>query len=439
YRVLTFILWFLSGVFVYKILKTMNFMKESDRFYISLLFLISPLYVSKIALICFPYTFCNAVFYYGFYLVSISDINRMEIKRRLYILFLFFISFFTNSFLVFYLVVLLYMFYKVYDSGDSFLGNLRRFVISKLDFLLLPIVFFVIKSIYFASSGFYEDYNRINLNYIYDMKMYALSFVGSFIEPLKDSLGLAAVIVYANLIYISLFIYFSVSKEEIRRYCILFSLGIFLFLLGSLPYVAVGKIPADIQWDSRLQLLLPLGFSLILYGTLSVTSEIFGLQRFLKVFLVFIVVSFMYYHAKNYIKYNMDWYYQKGVIENFRENKKIYENTTFIVNDSELRERLAKKRYLACYEYAGMSREAFNLDDKLFVPFGEKIELYSKYKIFITHNFSNWIYKEPVYLTIKGIKRNALFYFYLKYLELFNKDRFKDEIKKLVVIEVKNS
>ena len=91
YRLFTFVLLFLSGWFVFKILSTISIFSLKDKFFISVLFLVIPLYSAKIALIDFPYTLATYIFFFSFYLLS-KYLNNLGILKRVIILSLFFLS-----------------------------------------------------------------------------------------------------------------------------------------------------------------------------------------------------------------------------------------------------------------------------------------------------------------------------------------------------------
>src|SRR5690606_9679610 len=107
---------------------------------------------------------------------------------RVMVLIIFFFSFFVNSLLVFYAVVLMYMFYKIYDIKLNFIQNSILFVKTKIDFIILPILFFIVKSIWFVSSGAHgPDYNKISIFAMLNPFSYLKSFSYSFVEPIAIS------------------------------------------------------------------------------------------------------------------------------------------------------------------------------------------------------------------------------------------------------------
>lgn len=447
YRVLTVVLLFFSGFFVHKILQTLRFFSKKDCFFITIFFLLAPLYSAKVALIDFPYTFFSTVFFYAFYLTS-KNIKKLSLIKRLFILFLFFSSFIVNSILVFYTIVLIYIFYKWYKLELSFLTNVALFVHKYLDFILLPIVFYIIKIIYFVPSGLYVGYNSIKLKNLFNAKLYAKSFYYSFIEPLQLS------ILHTNYLLIGIGIgiiillnfknIFKLKNNVIKEKDIyLFLLGVIIFILGAFAYIVVGKIPNLSDWNSRFQLLLPLGFSFMLYYLINITSCILKLNKNIRYYIfALIIFSFTMFQLRMQFKYNIDWLYQQSIIENLQSSKVINSNNTFIYSIS-LKGKLANNRRIRFYELNGMSREAFGIDDKVYNKRELSLEIYKNPQKPKQYNYSSWNYSSPpVHIKIsdnldkmKTIDK-LVFFLNLKYLELFNKDKFESEIKKLIVINL---
>ncbi|MFX4267577.1 hypothetical protein ACOL29_07960 [Aliarcobacter butzleri] len=194
-------------------------------------------------------------------------------------------------------------------------------------------------------------------------------------------------------------------------------------------------MPMLSDWFSRFQILLPLGFSFILYYCLN-----FVFRKSIKIFLSLILIfSFSMFHISEQIKYNIDWLYQQSIIENFENNEIIKKNTTFIVL-SNLENSLAQNRQLRVYELNGMSKLAFKDDSRLFISNETEIEKYKKYQLNKNYNFLSWKFTKPIYLRLIGSDKNKLnigTIGRLKYLEITNKEEFKKEIKDLVIFEFK--
>lgn len=447
YRILTVILLFLSAVFIFKILKNIPQITNQDRFYIVLFILIAPLYSAKVALIDFLYTFYSAIFFFAFYLLS-KYLNNLSNTKRIFILGLFFISFIVNSLLVFYGVVLIYMFYIFYSYENTFFKNLFIFIKTKIDFILLPVVFFIVKSIYFVPSGIYAGYNGIKLSKGLSIDVFYKTFELNFIDPLVASLSLikpTIIILFIILIFLSgLFI--RQNNHMKKKDIFFFTFGFLAFFLGSFAYIAVGKIPNLYNWASRLQVLLPLGFSFMLYYGVQVVTNLLNFKEVIKLFTYFILfLSFMTFHIKEQVKYNIDWMYQQSIIENFKINEIIKNNSTFIVKN-EIGNKLVDSRKLGFYQLNGMAKIAFDDDKRFFPATEEELKKFEKLKIHKHYNFSTWEFENPVSLILKvnperefnkDFYKSLKYLLKLKYLELFNEEIFIREIKELVYFDFK--
>ncbi|WP_419767379.1 hypothetical protein [Arcobacter sp.] len=448
-RLLTFVLFFLNAVMFIEILKKFQIISEIERFFIVIFFLIAPLNSAKIAVINFPAELRVFIFFFSFYLLSkYLFIDSRKLYLRIVILFLFIISFTLPSLLVFYALVLIYIFYNLYDIKLTVLKNFILFIKTNIDFIFLPIIFYVVKLIYCMPTGIYQGYNKINIENILNLDNYYHTFLWSFIEPINLSMqNISSLIIVAFVVLLLLSNAFSRQNNDMNKKDIyLLTFGFIVFFLGAFAYLAVGKIPTLNDWESRFQVLLPIGFSFILYYGIQIISNLLNFKVVIKYFLYLIlIISFVSFHLKEQLKYNIDWFYQQSIIENFKISGQIVQNSTFIV-ENELYFKLAKSRALRYYELNGMSKDAFSKDDKLFVSNENQITLLEDLKIQKEMNYSLWVKEPPIYFKMKvnpnvpfnkGQVQTLKYFFMLKYLEIFNQTQFKKEIKNLVFFEFK--
>lgn len=445
FRIITFFTIFLNGYFVYKILNTVSFFKKEDSKIIMLIFVISPLYSAKISIIDFQYTLYSFIFYFAFFLLS-KFINSLTIFNRLIILSLFFISFFTNSILVFYMIVLIYIFFIKYQNKNSFFINIKNISKNNFDFILLPVLFFIIKSIWFKPNGLFGliDYNAISINKMINPKYYIDYFSSSFFEPLLNSLSITSYLLVV-FVFVPLILFFKKydfnNRLDFRDELIIFIFGIIAFILATMPYIAVGKITdSSIGFLTRYEVLIPLSFSLLIYYGI----RLFFNNSFHKYIIIFLIISFSLFNIKEQLWFNKDWYYQLSIKENLKELEIVKNNTTFIVKDNLLKDKLHHGRNLSFFEMGGMTRNIFGNDNRFFVLDVKHIELFTKYKNYKQYNFSSWIEAEPIFITLEdnvnslfnqGTKKSLKYLLKLKYLELTNEEEFLKEIKTLVEIE----
>ena len=110
YRVLTFILMFGSGLFLWHILARNKWIQSETKTIIIVLFLTLPFNWARVALIDFPYTLCYFMFFSAWYLMD---------RFRPLALSLFLFSFTTNSLLVFYLLPVADLYYRQNEGFEQ--------------------------------------------------------------------------------------------------------------------------------------------------------------------------------------------------------------------------------------------------------------------------------------------------------------------------------
>lgn len=447
YRFLTFLLLFMNGIFVYHILKTITIFNSRDIFYLVAFFLIAPVFSSKIALINFPYTLFSFIFFLAFYLLA-KNIKGSNIILRVIILLLFFVSFLINSLLVFYAIPLIYIFYVQYFSlSIEKAKKIKFFIMQNLDYIILPIIFYIIKLIYFAPdpNGQFVTYNQITLYSLLKAPILVLfTFFTSFIEPLY-----ATLFPWGIFIFISLYAgykftsNFNTNLAKNRPYVysnfLLLELGLLFFFLGVFAYCAVGKIGNADDWNSRFQLLVPLGFSFILVYLVFFIAARFKLSSNMQaIIFITLIISFVGKNLYDGYKYNLDWFYIKGIQENMRSNDTIKNHSTFIVS-LESNNYIANNRIIRFYEYNSLMKNVFDDEKRLMVNSLSELEKSKQYQQNKQTYFSSWKESMPIDLTIAPVSNIG----HLDIVKLFiyrfiDYKRFTNMTKKLVIITVKD-
>jgi len=446
YRILTLSLYFLSSLFLYEIFTELSPFSRKERFWLTLLFLIAPLFNSKFILINFPYTLFNTLFFFGCYLTTKWNFQLSVIKRFL-IESIFFLSFIVNSHLVFYAIVLLYLFYQVYQSGGTLKENVKSYCYRYLDFILLPIIFFILKVIYFRPSGLYAGYNKISILNILNIKSYCYSFIDSFFKPILESSRDASFLYTIFIILIITFFFIkkkplNLQQSHFQKNLPALVIGIGLFILGALPYIAVGKLPRSHFWFySRFQLLLPLGFSVML---LSLTHIVFN--KVLKMLILCIFsLSFIITNINEQTNWNLIWYFTLSIEKNFQRNSDIRQNTTFLVSHKSSFPYF-QYRMRSVHAINGIARKALNEDSRLFIGSESEISYHKIACRDIYYNCSSWREQTPLLLEIEDLLSDEIHsskirylkkFLELKYLERYNHGSFEREISNLVKLNIK--
>ena len=444
YRLLVFIAFFMSGIFIYHIINNIFLKDTSSAFFITALYLVLPINSTKIALINVPATLSLFLFFYAFYLLH-KNLNKIT-PIRIYILFLFLISFNLNSLLVFYAIILSYLLFSIYASIDSnknfhkILIAFKQFFTKYPDFIILPLAYFFIKNVYSPSYGLYSAYNKISFDYEQLTRIITESISSSIFEPIILSAKTSEQYWYITaLIFVMLYALTKtrhIQNITPNRIIILFGLGSTLFILAVFPYAAVGKLPITVGWQSRHQVLIPLGMAIILYSIITTSSR---LNRHIpKIIFLALISAFTIQNIQFGHTYLKDSYYQIALEENFKSSKIIKENSTFIVT-LDFDNALSNTRGFVFFEYNGMLENAFGNDNK-FMTSNKNNDREALYKLKQNkaYNFSSWNYSAPVYLIISNRTfleaKDELYILKLLFYQFTDENKFRKMAKKLVTI-----
>ena len=338
YRVLTFFLMYASGLLLYRILGLQNWIRHEDRLLIVILVLVSPFDAARVALVDFPYTLCLFLFFLGWYLIG---------KSRLASLACFLVSFNMQSLLVFYILPVLDCFFR--ESSARRLSDLVLWSLRRLDMLLAPFIWFAIKLLFFKPVGIYKGYNEafhaLNL-----LKAPALQARDLLSLSLPLSLWLIASIICAMSIKRLGIDWHAPAARALRnRY---FSIGILALVAGLFPYWILGLVPTFYDWNSRHQILMPLGAAFLFLGLLACCEE-----RIKPLVVTMYVGAFLALNWSNYTGDILDWQKQKTIV-NFLRNSKAAASANLLVFDDATPNALS--RVYRFYEWGGLIKLAYS-------------------------------------------------------------------------------
>jgi hypothetical protein len=449
FRVFVFIATFISGLCLYYIISKVDYFDKHSRFFIVLFFLVAPLYSSKM-IPSIAHFYLPVMFFFIGFTTLVKFVHSKNVLYRILALILFTLSFSTNSVLVFYFIIFIFLYYFHFNSFNGILEFIKNMLlISKkyIDFLLIPFLYYIYKSIYMVPFGLYDGYNSVSLLKMLNPIKYLDSIGRNFFDPIFSSLQETSSIIGFLIFFIYCIDIFKKSKhlntieDENKKQLLLLVIGFIIFIFATMPYIAVGKMPSIDNMNSRFQILLSLGFSIMLYYIIML---IFA-NKVKKYILSILCLSFVVFHIKDQLLWNIDWQYQQSIQENFKTFEIVKNNSTFIVINN-LDNKLYNKRRQSFYELNGISKKAFGDDKRFFVNNINEINSYKIYREYKHHNFSSWIDSQPITIYFVdaleknvgfGRKKKLKFFIKLKYLELFDKNKYKEEVIKLVEIKVK--
>ena len=405
-RLAVFFSFLFSGLLLNGILKNIKEIDKGERLLIVLISTLYPVNFFRLSLGTADYAFCNFLFFFGFWMLT-RYLKTRSLYYRIGSLAMFFCSFFTHSLLCFYAVVLLYLLYAQHVAA---LTNKERLnVIGRfLDFAVLPGIFWCLKLTLLKQSGIYENYNKLSLGLIPHLPLPLLtSFYYNIYAVLDYSLKIFSHN-YTGILLLSIAIFFMLSaKQDIavkadRRDLRFFLLGILVFLCGLFPYLLLGYTPLLGDYQSRHQLLVPLGAGFILFYGCKIFFARLGLGRQKQVFCYsFITALFVVVNFFAYLDFQRDWFKQLAIVEEFRSSEVIKGHTTFLFDDRTAGLN-AHSRVYRYYEYNALFNYALGDETR----FGENLDPFRGmpwYQTYIkdpTYLFRDYKPKEPEYKVI---------------------------------------
>ncbi|OIR06744.1 hypothetical protein GALL_109920 [mine drainage metagenome] len=288
YKIIAFLLILFSAILVYRVISQFNWLNRCEALGVALLSLVYPAYQTTVELSTFRYQFFYCLFLLAALLLVHAERTTASAKSglllRLPSLILFFASFSLNSLLVFYFSFLLLLFLNIRQTKALSWSDIARTqVLRRMDLLLLPMLYWAIKKIFFPTHGAYAGYNSLNLD-----PAAMLSHFGGFMQtaiygqvdasltkligqPLAWALFLACVYWAYSRFQDSasrpLLTHHQVEQKSHQSKWF-FAFGIVLLISGIFPYAAVGVSPSISGWNTRHALLVGLPMALLIVAAL---------------------------------------------------------------------------------------------------------------------------------------------------------------------------
>lgn len=294
-RVAVFSFFFLSCLFVYKILDRVSFIESGQRVAISLLFLILPFNTPRVALYTFYFSLSYCLFFAAWYFLVSFRSRRFQFLACAF----FFLSFQMFTMLVFFLLPVAHLFAldwrgTMHDVADWLKKNL--FLIS------LPFLYWIMRGLFWSSS---RGYHEITDNKIKGFLRFILLILA---------------------IGVGLFALYRRSSPSRRKIFLLVSFGLVSMLVAYLPYVIYGlvgygfNVPVTYlvtmlgrsDWFSRHQILQPLGFSILLVGLIGLLPGF--VNRFRQWFIGAILAISVVFNVAFGFEYIVDYSKQTAVV-----------------------------------------------------------------------------------------------------------------------------
>ena len=331
-QVLTFILFFASGLVIFQILRVFSRLSISKVNLIVLLFLVLPVNTARISLVVFDYTSSYFLFYLGWFVL----VRYKSPKSFVLACVILFLSFKTHSFLFFILLPFLH-FAWLNKIELTDLRKLNRRHLQIVVIAALPVVYVVARSLFWPPSEAWVGYQEPSISGL----IRSLPSVAPFI------LGLIWFVLRRK------------NKKGVNVNFLLFWCGTGATALALMPYFVGGLfrdyisiIALRSDWGNRHQLLMPLGLAMSAVGLNGM------LQKYFKnlIFILAVSVSLVFntYFGSNYY---LDSIKKDQVVELFLARVDLKPSSELVILDDTKRFNGRGSTYRD-YEWSGLLKIA---------------------------------------------------------------------------------
>lgn len=362
HNLLTFALIITSSVLMFLIAKTLQ---VSD--WEAWLIVISA---DMVAAVETMFLFSTTVYLLMFtlFLLAVFLALRNTMVTRIMALLLFSVSFQLHSLLVYYAAFLL-----LRARQKKSLGTFLR---TSMDFLLLPVAYWFIKTEFFVVALPY--YNKFD----WSLASLRLSTVGFLREGLVAQVSETVYLcithpvawVFTICIAVVLALYrgnrINVSTSSTVAWV---GFGVMLFVLGAAPYVLVGKPPSAHGYATRHALLIALPIGVFVTAVVRVFLRFQYGKYIASVVLATIVCGGTISHWQLYAGWQERWIKDQSVIAYFAAHPELQSIGTYTLDDDYP---LTTESY-RFYEWSAMFREAWNVSGYLVLMENERFEQYA--------------------------------------------------------------
>lgn len=346
FRLVTLVCFFIAGWCLFHILSTVKLLHPEQVRLITILFLILPINSARVAMGQFVYSYSFFFFFLAWYLL----VTKRSLLVRSLSIPLFLLSFSTLSLITFFAIPSLHFLYTKLSVPNH---NKTSAYMSTAFLVSLSPLYWIIS-------------RRIN-----PPQGAALAYLTP--KPLGIARG--ALLLICCLILILWFLKSNKKySPDSNRYGII-AAGITITAIGAFPYVVSGRlvdvsewllnfVPRASDWDSRHQLLLGLGFALIIVGLIGEVDSAF--KRHCRTFLVglFVAWNITYMHA-----YYLDSLKQDQLIVAIQKSDELKSSRVIMFRDTTARFN-ARGRGYRSYEWNGILTKAFGDSSRSVIDMG---------------------------------------------------------------------
>lgn len=280
--------WIAAAVFMYRCMNCSGVLRGRPALMTSLLTVVCPVFRPLGELIMWMNTAAVCLFWAAWWIRCAGGRLGAPVVRagfRLVSVGLFFLSFNLNSLLVFQYAVFVVSAWVLWRSfgKEGIAVSFRNSVMNHWDVLVLPVVFWVWKSVFTPTGGPYVNYNKPQLDpaaWAMGYAAMAQDMVWPLILQFWDMRAWLPVVLFAAWVFATLMVKWrgvaaclSAEKHESRDGVLLLGGGVVLLAAAAFPYLAVGQPLSKHAWLARNAILCPLPLSLVAVGVAEYVSR----------------------------------------------------------------------------------------------------------------------------------------------------------------------
>lgn len=282
-----------------------------------------------------------------------------------------------ESLLVFYVLPMLD--YYLRENRSKRPSALIVWAVRKADFVVVPFAWFVLKHRFFKPFGIHQGYNEA---FGGRSPLRALVWEAADFLSVSTPVFLLLVAIIAAVIGIRRFgvnVHALAARVMRNRYLLI---GVSALVAGLVPYWVVGKVPGFSDWNSRHQILMPLGAAFLFLGCLACTEE-----RSKTVLLATCVGVFLTLNWSNYTSLFFDWRKQRSIVDFLRHSKDVASANLLVFEDKTPN---ALSRVYRFYEWNGLTKFAYAGRSDMFSVSSDELDQYLRgdYDQFFIANYN---------------------------------------------------
>ena len=338
FHLLSLFIFFLCGILVFKILQTIAYLSVQQSRMITLFFLVLPINSARVAMMVFNYSYSLSLFLFGWYLLTCHTAKLVRMTSALFFL----ASFSTLSLIPFFFLPVAHLYSQLRKRSI----DTRAMFICVTFALIAPLYWYLSRTVFAPASS-------ARLNYL---------------TPTFSGIARAFILMTLLLIGVAWsFLHKSGANEDFRTQILW--IGAFATGCGAFAYITSGRlvdlsewmlnfVPRGSDWDSRHQLLLGLGLSVVIVGLFGPLNTSFKRTAVTVCLLLCVSLNVLFMQS-----YYLDSLKQKETIHFFQDSPELKDSNVIMIEDTASVFN-ARGRGVRSYEWEGMLRSVFGNENR---------------------------------------------------------------------------